>query len=285
MRLSIWMLVALLLAIFYPARQVTDLIWAIVPLLALASIELARHFIIFPEERTEVRGVAFLTIFILVFTWLDLASISWTPFPSAQANLRVWLFFGAFVLLLLSFLLIAAGWSIRSAKLGGLWGVTMSLGIITLASTFGAAGLRGAYAPEFWPAEPPPAQADLLLKTVDDLSDWSAGNKTIQPVIISGLQSPALEWLLREHQVTVVQSLDISTSPALVITPMQNDFGLAASYRGQDFAWDQTVSWDAALITDWIRWLTLRQMPAASDAIILWARADLFLDTAHPATP
>jgi hypothetical protein len=66
---------------------------------------------------------------------------------------------------------------------------------------------------------------------------------------------------------------------------MQNDFGLAASYRGQDFAWDQTVSWDAALITDWIRWLTLRQMPAASNAVILWARSDLFLDTAHSAAP
>jgi len=173
----------------------------------------------------------------------------------------------------------------RTAKLGGLWGLTISLGVITLASTFGVAGLRGAYAPEFWPAETRPAQADLLLRTVDDLSDWSAGDKTILPVIISGLQSPALEWLLREHQVTVVQSLDISTSPALVITPLQNDFGLAASYRGQDFAWDQTVSWDASLINDWVRWLTLRQMPATSDAIILWARADLFLDTAHPVAP
>jgi hypothetical protein len=285
MRLSIWMLVALLLAIFYPARQVTDLIWAIMPLLALASIELARHFVIFPEERTEVRGVALLTIFILVFAWLDLASISWTSFPSAQANLRVWLFFGALILLLLSILLIAAGWSVRTAKLGGLWGLTISLGVITLASTFGAAGLRGAYAPEFWPAETRPAQADLLLATVDDLSDWSAGDKTILPVIISGVRCSALEWLLREHQVTVVQSLDISTSPALVITPLQNDFGLAASYRGQDFAWDQTVSWDASLINDWVRWLTLRQMPATSDAIILWARADLFLDTAHPVAP
>jgi len=285
MRLSIWMLVALLLAIFYPARQVTDLIWAIMPLLALASIELARHFVIFPEERTEVRGVALLTIFILVFAWLDLASISWTSFPSAQANLRVWLFFGALILLLLSILLIAAGWSVRTAKLGGLWGLTISLGVITLASTFGAAGLRGAYAPEFWPAETRPAQADLLLATVDDLSDWSAGDKTILPVIISGVRCSALEWLLREHQVTVVQSLDISTSPALVITPLQNDFGLAASYRGQDFAWDQTVSWDASLINDWVRWLTLRQMPTTSDAIILWARADLFLDTAHPVAP
>jgi len=285
MRLSIWMLVALLLAIFYPAHQVTDLIWAITPLLALASIELARHLVIFPEERVEVRGVVALTVFIFVFAWLDLASISWTPVPSLQANMRIYLFFGALILLFLSILLVAAGWSVRTAKLGGIWGLTISLGVITLASTFGAAGLRGAYAPEFWPPETRPAQANLLLATVNDLSDWSAGEKTILPVIISGVQSPALEWLLREHQVTVVQSLDISTSPALVITPSQNDLGLAASYRGQDFAWDQTVSWDASLINDWIRWLTLRQMPATSDAIILWARADLFLDMAHPIAP
>ena len=277
-RLSIWMLVALLLAIFYPARQVTDLIWAIIPMLALASIQLARHLVIFPEEGTEIRSVASLTVFIFVFAWLDLASISWLPFASAPAIMRVWLFFGALVLLLLSLLLVAAGWSIRTAKLGGLWGITIALGVVTLASAFGTAGLRGTPGPEFWPAETSPAQADLLLATVDDLSDWSKGNQTSQPIIISGVRSPALEWLLREHQVTVVQSLDISTSPALVITPAQNDFGLAASYRGQDFAWDQTVSWDAALINDWVRWLTLRQMPVTSDAIILWARTDLFLD-------
>ncbi|MCJ7434181.1 MAG: hypothetical protein MUO77_11910, partial [Anaerolineales bacterium] len=204
MRLSIWMLTALLLAIFYPARQVTDLIWAIIPMLALASIELARHFMIFPEERAEVRGVVALTVFIFVFAWLDLTSISWTPFASAPANMRIYLFFGALILLFLSILLVAAGWSVRTAKLSGLWGLTISLAVITLASTFGAAGLRGAYAPEFWPAETRPAQADLLLATVNDLSDWSAGNKSILPVIISGVRSPALEWLLREHQVTVV---------------------------------------------------------------------------------
>jgi hypothetical protein len=284
-RLSLWMLTALLLASFYPARQMADLIWAVIPLLALASIELARHFLFFPEERLEVRGVILLTVFILTFAWLDLASLSWTQIPSPQGSLRVWLFLGSILLLVLSYLLVAAGWSFRIAKLGAVWGLTISLGILTLASGMGAAGLRGANTAELWLAAPRPNQAQLLLSSVNDLSDWNMGNKNSLPVEISGVQSPALEWLLREHPLTIGNNLDAASSPDLVITPLQENIALASSYRGQDFIWNQQPAWAAAKFGDWLRWYTLRQMPFSSETIILWARADLFLDASHPAAP
>ncbi len=44
LRLGIWALVALLLALIYPGRQTGDLVWALLPLWVLAAIELARHF-------------------------------------------------------------------------------------------------------------------------------------------------------------------------------------------------------------------------------------------------
>jgi hypothetical protein len=128
-------------------------------------------------------------------------------------------------------------------------------------------------------------QADLLQSTVRDISEWGVGDDFSAPVVIAGLKSPALEWTLRQHQVTVVDALDISSSPDFVITPFENDPVLVAAYRGQDFSWRQTPSWSATLTSDWVRWVALREMPQAGETIILWARDDLFIDAPVQAIP
>ncbi len=276
--LSLWLLIALLLVVFYPARQVSELVWVLLPFWALAALELARHLQIPPLDRREIVGMVLLIFLILVFAWFDLAGILWTPFPSPQASARIWLLFGSMFLLVLSSLLVAVGWSIRIAKSGTLWGFTLSLGIYTLAVTLGTAGLRGGSNPELWWLDERPAQAELLQATADDLSDWSMGQANAQPIVISGLESPALAWILRTHQVTVMDTLDVSSTPPIVITPAQADPALAAAYRGQDFTWRQRAAWDSAQAMDWLRWFILRQMPQTGETIILWARNDLFLD-------
>ena len=283
--LSIWFLVSLLLAIFVPSRQITDLAWAIIPLCALAALELVRNIDIFPEERNEVGGVIFLTAFIWVFAWLDFAGLIWLPRDSREYVMRFWLLIGALFLLIMSLLLVAAGWSLRSARLGGIWGLALALGVLGFGGTLGSAGLRGLNHPELWWSPSIPMQADLLESTVRDLSEWGMGDDFSAPVIIAGLDSPALEWTLREHDVSVVESLDISSSPYFVVTSFQADPVLVSAYRGQDFNWRQTPMWNETLSTDWIRWVALRDMPQAGETIILWARDDLFLDSAPAATP
>lgn len=276
--LSIWLLVSLLLAIFLPSRQISDLAWALIPLGALAALELARNFTIFPEERSEVIGVALLTSFIWIFAWLDFSGMVWLPADSREYGLRFSLLIGALILLVLSFLLVAAGWSIRISRLGGVWGLALMLGVFGLAGALGSAGLRGLDRPEFWWPPAVSTQADLLQDTVREISEFGIGNDTSAPVVIAGVNSPALEWLLREHSVRVVESPDISSSPYFVITPYQTDPVLAAAYRGQDFTWRQAPLWSTTLPIDWIRWVTLREMPQSGETIILWARDDLFLD-------
>jgi hypothetical protein len=133
----------------------------------------------------------------------------------------------------------------------------------------------------WWPANIP-AQARLLESTVNDVSEWGLGDDNAAPVMIVGVNSPALEWTLREHQVSVVNSLDFSSAPYFVITPLQDDPALSSAYRGQDFIWWQTPLWDAAVPQDWIRWISLREMPQTGEAMILWARDDLFIDSASP---
>ncbi len=276
--LSIWLLVSFLLAIFLPSRQIGDLAWALIPLCVLAAMELGRSATIFPEERREVIGVVLLTAFIWTFAWLDFSGLVWLSADTREYTMRFALLIGALILLLLSLLLVAAGWSIRTARLGGLWGFALVLGVLGLGGTFGSAGLRGLAHPELWRLPSMPMQADLLQATIREISELGLGNDFSAPVVITGINSSALEWALREHSVSVAASLDISSSPYFVITPQQTDPILVAAYRGQDFTWRQTPLWNAALPRDWIRWITLREMPQSGETIILWARDDLFLD-------
>ena len=284
--ISVWLVVSLLLAIFIPSRQISDLVWTLIPLCALAALELVRSVDIFPDERSEVAGVVLLTAFIWAFSWLDFSKLNWVQAGSQEYYMRLWLLLGALLLLVFSILLVASGWSIRTARIGGTWGFVIVLGIFGFSGALGSTGLRGLNYPELWWPTNIPTQAELLRTTVNDLSEWSLGDDNAAPVIIAGVNSPALEWVLREHEVTVVESLDISSAPHFVITPLQVDPALSSSYRGQDFSWRQTPLWNEFTTAQaWVRWVSLREVLQSGETIILWARDDLFLDSASNTTP
>ncbi|MCA1899093.1 MAG: hypothetical protein LDL50_00150, partial [Chloroflexi bacterium] len=277
--LGVWFLAALLLAIVNPSRRIEDLAWALIPLWALAALELIRSLDIFPEERRATIGAVFLTVFIWTFAWLDFAGLAILPVNSREYLLRLWLLFGSLFLLIMSLVLAAAGWSIRVARLGCIWGLVLALTPLGVGGAVGAAGLRGANFPELWWLPDQPVHARLLEATVSDVSEWGLGDDHAAAVTIAGLDSPALEWLLRERPVSVVQSLDSASAPEIVITPLQDDPALSFAYRGQDFAWRQTPLWDVTVPADWARWTVLRQMPASGETIILWVRDDLFINS------
>lgn len=279
MRLSLWMLVALLLALFYPAHQISDLAWMLVPMWALAALELARALNVLPEERREVLGVAALTVVILVFIWINFLGLLQTAGGSPQATLRTWLLFGSLFLLFISIMLVAVGWSIRSARFGAVWGLTAALGLYSLGAMTGAAGLRlipNSF--DLWRPGSNMPEADLLQLTVDQMSDWSKDNINSQPVTIAGLNEPALQWLLRGHGVQTTTALDVSSAPPILITTSQNNPALAARYRGQDFVWRLDPAWSQTSLPDWIRWLGFHQVPENSLKLIVWVRSDLFID-------
>jgi hypothetical protein len=276
--LSMWLLVALLLAVFLPSRQMGDLAWMLIALNALAALELSRCFNIYPEERSEVAGVSFLTVFIWLFTWMGFSGMVWIPADTSEYFLRMWMLIGSLVLLVLSLLLVAAGWSIRTAQFGGIWGMVVALGILGFGGALGSAGLRGMNSPEMWWLSAAPAQAELLQATVREISEFGMGDDFSAEVVIVGLDIPSLEWALRDHPVQVVAALDVVSSPRFVITAFEMNPTLVAGYRGQDFLWRQTPNWGGAGSASWMHWVALREMPQLSETIILWARDDLFLD-------
>jgi hypothetical protein len=295
LRLSVWLAVALLLAIFY--RQTSELVWAIIPLLTLASLELARAFNILAEERVEVGVVVLALLILLVYIWFDLSKIALDPqgqlgattLPLFGRNIQIAaapyvILLGAFLIIILCVSFVAFGWSVRTAWLGTTWAFVVFLGVYTLASAWGASGSRSQNGVEFWTPDQAPVQAELLLSTVDDISEFSLGHDKSQPVTVMGIDSPALEWVLRDRQVEVVSTLNPQVAPPIVITPLMSDLGLPSAYRGQDFTWRQTPQWEGIKTPDWFRWLVFRQLPRENETIVLWARDDLFPD-AREASP
>jgi hypothetical protein len=273
--LGIWLGVAFALALAAPGRQVTDLGWALLPLWALAARELSR----LPGDITringEVIGAAGLTLAILVFAWLDLASIT-AGLDANTLSLRLVLFFGALALLGLSLLLVALGWSPQTARLGGVSGLLAGLVIFTLAAAWGAGGLRTTRTPEMWRADPIIDQSALLTQTINQLGEWKRGIPTSLPVTVLGLDSPALDWALRPYTVRQTSIYDPRLATPLIISYDDPSLAFGQTYRGQDFFWHTVPAWDTASLTDWIDWLTRRKIPVTQDKLILWASADLF---------
>lgn len=288
-RIGVWLAVALLLAVFY--RQTNELVWAILPLLALASLELARAFNIYAEERVEVGLVVLALMILLVYVWFDIAKIGLDPYSQIGAtSLPLFgrtiqissapyiILIGAFLIIVLCIAFVAFGWSARTAWLGTIWAFAIFLGVYTLGSAWGASRVRSPTGVEFWLPDQPPVEAHLLLSTVDDVSEFSLGHPYAQPVTVMGTNSPALEWLLHNREVDVVDTLNPQVAPPIVITPVMKDLGLPSAYRGQDFLWRQTPQWQNVKAPDWIRWLVFRQLPRDSETVIVWARNDLFPD-------
>jgi hypothetical protein len=233
-----------------------------------------------PEDRSEVLGVAVLSVLILVFIWFDFLEILQPGAPSNLVTLHIWLLVGAFLLLVVSTLLVAIGWSLHAARLGAVLGLSAALGIYSFGALLGAAGLRiMPDAVEMWAADRSMPESDLLLMTVDQMSDWSRDNINSQPVTIAGVNSPALVWLLHDRTVNVVSALDISASPPIVITTDQADPSLAAGYRGQSFVWRQAPEWSQATFPQLVNWISFHQVPVNTETIIVWVRSDLFIDS------
>ena len=121
-------------------------------------------------------------------------------------------------------------------------------------------------------------ESDLLLTTVQNMSDWSDLNVNAQPITIAGITSPALEWLLRERSVSVQDSASPTEAAPMVVAVNQDDPVLAARYRGQSFVWRRTPLWEQTGFANWLDWVSFHQVPQQSETVILWVRNDLFLD-------
>jgi len=278
MRLGLWALVSLVLTLIYPNKQVASLTWMLLPLWALAALELSHHFDFEGQAVWELTAVIALIEVLLVFGLLNLAAMTTGSLTADATRSRLYLEVLVFVLIALSLLLAGLGWSPDVARLGAVWAGMLFLTAYTIAVMTGATGVREPLTAELWQPEPRTAGADLILKVANQISDLNRGNLQSLPVTVVGVDSPSLLWVFRNWDLRVVNALAPEDTPELVITPANTQLSQTVSYRGEGFAWRETPSWAAATSADWLRWFVYHQMTVQHDEIILWVRADLLLD-------
>jgi hypothetical protein len=280
-RLSLWAFFALLLPMLYPGRQVSDLVWMLIPVWALAATELAQSLAL--EEQGQGRliiaGQAALLFLLSTFAWNYLLVMTNARLFAGQAALRniVILLVAAIGMGAVTTVLVSLGWSWSFARRGLVWGLSISLGLYMLAAMWGSSQVRPAGAQELWSRAPSPGETDLLARTLADLSEWHTGQEKMLDILVLA-DNPSLRWVLRSWpNAKYASSLSPGEQPSIIIAYSgQEPPALAASYRGQDFPWEAQPAWPGALPADLPRWLAFRDAEGRQSEIILWARTDLF---------
>ncbi|MFH1523869.1 MAG: hypothetical protein ABIF04_02795 [Chloroflexota bacterium] len=284
-RLGLWALAAFVLVLIYPAKQTGDLAWALLPLWALSALEMSHHFDFAGRNLWEVVGAVALVVALMVFGWLNLASVTNMDLSTTLARTRLGLLAAVLFLIVLSLLLIGTGWSAAVARLGGVWGGLVTMTLFTIALATGTAGLRQPLTAEIWQPEPRAGRVDLILKVANQISDLNRGYDGQLPLTVLNVNSPALHWLFRDWQVLEVDDLAQDATPELIITP-QGNVSLSAEYRGEALVLREVPDWDHAASAAWLKWLIYHQMPLLREDVILWARSDLMLDSQRePSAP
>jgi len=284
-RLGFWLVSALLLTFFYPARQVIDLIWVLAPLWILAALEIGSHLKWKSTDGSPVWGQAGLTLLLLTFLAMYTARVAVNVgniglenesriFGFNQQTLTTISILG---MGLVSTVLIAAGWSKKAASRGLVWGITAFLGIYMFSSSWTTATSQTRNVNELWFPGPSAGNVAMLADTVAEFSQFFTGNDTSLEVAYQ-IDLASLRWILRKlPAASFNEYLTLEEAPAAVITSgTSQDPRLAAFYRGQSFSWNIYQNWGGDLPPNLQRWWVFREAPTISDNLILWLRSDIY---------
>ncbi len=289
--LSLWFAIAFVLALLYPARQLEQSIWFILPLWVFAAQEISRWVETWTEPVWAAPLLGGITFVFLSLFWLQWAAYSSLVAYGLSDWLRVASVFSSLALIALIIWLAEMVLPVRVAWQGLIFGTLSAFLLYTVSIVWGVAFSHPwsqVFRQELWKPYPQIGDADLVLKTVHDLSTWKSGRRDSVPIVLA-VDSPALQWLLRHQtQLTVLpqdQALSLlsvrqtAQLPAILITPAMTEMPtLAATYRGQDFNWRYQPNWQGIPPFP-LQWLLFRQGSWNIEPIILWARSDLFPDS------
>ena len=274
--MSIWFLVGLILILIYPARQVWDLAWVLVPLWVLASRTFAELF----RQNTPNLVSWILAGMILVLAsllWLSFTRLT-VPVGSQRLALIQWgMVGGSFGLAVLSLVIVAAEWSWEEARVGGVMGFSAALLIYTL-STLNMAAYRSADDPrQPWLPEPGPGQISLLVETIQEVSIYQTGREDSVSITLM-VDNPSILWALRDFRNLTFNSDETRNLAAdVVITGQERvEKMLDMEYLGQDFDYRVFTDWTGPVPEDWKRWIVSRDGPVEKFQLLLWVKLDAY---------
>ncbi|MHB1337949.1 MAG: hypothetical protein ACYCYG_03915 [Bellilinea sp.] len=274
-----WWLVSLVLAFIYPARDMTILGWSALPMLALAARQISSLVNPEVEHGWVAIGQGIIVFVLLVFAWLSYIAFFYAVSQETPTLVRVAATLIPFLLILGCIFAIRSWWSEETAGQGALWGLLAALMLWVVSAAWSSTGLGAHPEGQIWYKSPMLDEVDLLETTLSDLSTWKTREPGQLELVVEDIDSAGLRWVLRDYQqVKFVTSSAPSSSPAVIITTDKPTPGLADTYRGQYFVLRVKPVWQDMTFEDWLQWTAFKSVPLEKSTVVLWARADLFLD-------
>ena len=278
--LAVWWLTALALVLLNPGREMIQAGWASLPMLALASRQLAGLLTTEVQGRWTAIAYSIIVVVLLVFAWLNFIAYFQAARPEVSTLIRVVTTIFPVLLLIGAAIVIRWFWSEETAGQGALWGLVAVLALWSFSAAWGNIGLGANPAGQTWRVDALVDEVDLLKTTVNELSTWKTNVAGELELVVEGIDSPALRWALRDYsQIKYVTSTASASSPAMLITGDKPSPELAETYRGQDFVLEINPSWQMSF-DEWLQWAAYKKVPVSKTMVVLWARADLFPDAA-----
>ncbi len=280
--LVFWALGALAVVLAYPSRSHVDLLWFLVPMLALST----RGLVWSAEELlARVNGggwslaaMAGVLFVLQAFVFLQLSSIAIGFVPGAvDLRFRLGLALLGLVLAVVVILLFGLGWSWAISL--GATGLAVTSALISLQL---AAGWRlsfaqsAASAVELWRPRATTVGIEILIDMLESVSEAQTGRPDALPVEILNPPPPSLAWSLRSFAPPAAeQSLSSGSPPLILSIDVGEEIGLRADYVGQSLVIGERRGWTGALPPDFLEWWIKGSAPRLMDRWLVLLRTDV----------
>lgn len=278
--LGVWWLTALVLVLLNPGREMIQVGWAALPMLALAARQLAGLLKTRIDAGWTAIAYSIIVVVLMVFAWLNFIAYFQAADPEVTTFVRIVTTVFPVLLLVGAAIVIRWFWSEETAGQGALWGLVATLALWSFSAAWGGTGLGANPAGQIWRSGGLIDEVDLIKSTVSDLSTWKMRAPGELDLIVEGIDSPALRWALRDYvNAKFVTSTASTVSPPMLITIDKPSPEMAEAYRGQDFVLEVNPNWQMSF-DEWLQWAAFKKVPVSKTMVVLWARADLFPDAA-----
>ena len=275
-----WFLGALVAALIYPSRQVSDLAWAVLPLAFLSARAIAA-LIEAVGRHGSWQGHGALTFVLLLLGGMGLMEVGayasgiGPGIRSGEPNLSLALAALALFLGFVIIVLFGMGWSWPTAFEGaGLASLVMLLVLDVSAVWSLNLRLTAAGANELWRPQATPRSLSAVVETVERISQSRIGRTDSLPIQILTEPTPSLAWALRRFPEAPTGEGEIA--PEIVLAREGTDLsGLRADYVGQRVIIGEVWGWDGVLPPDPITWWSHHEGPAVLDPWLLLVRVDV----------
>ncbi len=274
--LFIWVLVAFVFLIIYPARRTADLVWLTFPLWILAARIIYQAWY-FPERAQYVPIVtAILLITLSAFILLILRSLVSPMVLQPDQNNYFIALVGGVVLMIAIIIMVSYGWSAAYARSG----LIIGLVIVSIVGMVSVSINSTSLAPEpkhsIWFDDEPILTTRWMTQSIERVNIWNASGVDPVDIAVINRDLPGMRWhLISYRPVHFAPFLSPSADYGILITDVQENPEITSSYLGQKLVWSQQINWHALTGQQVLSWALTGEAPVISEEIILWVRTDL----------